>query len=106
MNKSTTEIVLHLSEIGKFFNIPDPDPLAGNQLYEPGINMVYDQVRANGVKSDTHLLLYLPKKQVTPENEQNLKTGIEEYCKFQIYKLSNSLDMQKRQGRQNSYVTE
>jgi hypothetical protein len=99
MSGLETELVLHLDEIGKFFNIPDPDPLAGNQLFEPGIDRVYDQVRASGLKCDPHLILYLPKKQVNPKNEQNLKTGIEDYCKFQVYKIQNSLEMQKRQGR-------
>jgi hypothetical protein len=99
MNGSKTEIVLHLDEIGKFFSIPDPDPFAGNQLYEPGIDLVYDQARASRVKNDLHLILYLPKNQVSGTNEKNLKTGIVDYCNFQIYKLQNSLAMQKRQGR-------
>jgi hypothetical protein len=99
MKESTTEIVIYLDEIGNFFNTPDPDPLAGNQLFEPGIDTVYDQVRASGVKSRPRLILYLPKNQVTSKNEIKLKTGIEDYCRFQVHKIQQSLDMQKRQGR-------
>jgi hypothetical protein len=99
MNESKTEIVLHLDEIGKFFSILDPDPLAGIQLYEPGIDLVYDLARASRVKNDLHLILYLPNNQMSETNEKNLKTGIVDYSNFQIYKLQNSLAMQKRQGR-------
>jgi hypothetical protein len=99
MNGSTTDIVLHLDEMAKFFSIPDPDPLAGKQLYEPGIEFVYDQVRASRLKNDIHMILYLPQKQATSKNAEKLKTGIEDYCKFQIHKIQNSLEMQKRQGR-------
>lgn len=99
MKGSTTEIVTHLNEIGKFFNISDPDPLAGNQIFEPGIDMVYDQARASGIKNDLHLILYLPKNQATSENEVKLKNGVTDYCKFQVCKIQKSLDMQKRQGR-------
>jgi hypothetical protein len=103
MMGSTTEIVLHLDEIGKFFSIPDPDPLAGNQVYEPGIDSVYDQARASRVKNDLNLILYLPPNQVSKTNEKDLKTGIVDFSDFQIYKLQNSLAMQKRQGRRTLY---
>ena len=99
MSRSRTEIVLHLDEIGKLFTIPEPGPLAGNQVFEPGIDFIYDQARASSVKNDLRLLLYLPKTKLRETNEKDLKTGIEDYCNFQIYKLKNSLAMQKRQGR-------
>jgi hypothetical protein len=98
-NHPITEIALHLDQIGKFFSIPDPDPLAGNQIYETGIEFVYDQARASRVKNNLNLILYLPKDQLKNADEKVLKTGIVDYCKFQIYKLQNSLAMQKRQGR-------
>jgi hypothetical protein len=98
-NHPITEIALHLDQIGKFFSIPDSDPLIGNQMYEPGIDFVYDSARASRIKNNLNLILYLPKNQVNNKVEKELKIGIVDYCDFQIYKLQNNLEMQKRQGR-------
>ncbi len=104
MKESTTEIVIHLDEIGNFFNIPDPDPLAGNQLFEPGIDTVYDQVRASGVKSRPRLILYLPKNQVTSKNEIKLKNRDRRLLQIPDPQDPAKFGYAKTAGAKNAYL--
>lgn len=100
MAKSAYRIDLYLSDIRNFFQVPEVDPFAGEDIDLSGIDQLMDALRAkwDWRKRRLHAVVHLPPAAREDPRTADLKALLVRYCDVQILYCRRKIAEQRIDG--------
>ncbi|MFG1294762.1 hypothetical protein [Xanthobacter variabilis] len=101
MSGTTNEIHLHLSDVKNFFQVPEIDPFAGDDLDVSGIDQLMDALKAQSgwKRKSLHAIVHLPSDAAGDSRLANMPKYIERYCDKQIQYNRRKIAELRLEGR-------
>jgi len=96
-----TEVIhLKLGRIEDMFQMPEWDPMASHDAFEPGIDYCVNELRSRRSRAPVRLELDLPASQRDPGTAARLRQTVARYCEDRIRRN----DRERRIARRDGYA--
>ncbi len=92
------EVTLRLDSVRSLFAVPDPDYFSETATLVPGIDTLFDRLRARELDGGVRTTIELPAAEVAPGVEDRIGVAVGRYCRSRIAHLDDELRMLLREG--------
>jgi hypothetical protein len=90
-NNTHLNIKIHLNDISDLYAQTEIDPFNQEEIYNTGIEYIYEELKKKSLREKVTTTIYLPKDSFDDSTHQTIKHSLKKYCNHMIER--NNVDL-------------